>query len=66
MTRDERALLLTTARLLRATIRDMLPTANGLQDIEDLSDALAPFDPMQVPAVNECERPRAGKPKDFA
>ena len=44
MTDDQQALLLTTARILRATIRDMLPTANGLADIDDLNEALRPFD----------------------
>ncbi len=44
MTPDEQALLLTVARILRATIQDMQPTAMGRADIDDLNDALQPFD----------------------
>jgi hypothetical protein len=41
--RDELTLLLTTARLLRATLVDFFPSQ--VADIEDLSVALAPFGP---------------------
>lgn len=45
MTRDESALLLTTARILRAHLRDCVPiNQDQMQDIKDLNEALRPFD----------------------
>jgi hypothetical protein len=44
MTRAEMALLLTVANVLRGTIQDMLPTANGYDDLRRLDEALAPFE----------------------
>ena len=44
MTQQEFELLLTTARILRATLRDMLPTEDRLLDVADLDDALRHWD----------------------
>ena len=44
MTFDEKALLLTVARTMRAKIRDEI-YAEQAADLEALNEALAPFDP---------------------
>lgn len=57
MTEKHEALILTTARILRATINDMQPTASGARDMEDLSEVLAPFDPVGVAPDTMGEKP---------
>ena len=53
MTDDERGLLLTVARVLRAYIR--MPVALD-DDIAALSEALAPFDGIPGDPINEEEQ----------
>jgi hypothetical protein len=46
MTPEERTLLLTTARVMRAQLRSLQHlTKEDMDDIAALTDALAPFDP---------------------
>lgn len=54
----EQQLLLTVARVLRATLREMAPNAERTacpvgDDIAALNEALAPFDPVKAEPVNE-------------
>lgn len=55
MTPDERNLLLTTARVLRAIIKESIfdPSGNNKDDFEQMKDALTPFDCTHAEPVNE-------------
>jgi len=45
VTEDQQGLLLTTARILRAHLRDCVPVSRDqMQDIQDLNRALRPFE----------------------
>jgi hypothetical protein len=45
MSKEEQELLLTTARILRAHLRDCVPISRDqMQDIQDLNHALRPFE----------------------
>lgn len=52
MTNEQFELLLTTARILRAKVRDEI-YAEQSADLLALNEALAPFDPKPGPAINE-------------
>lgn len=52
---DERKLLLTVARILRARLPE-LAIAYQEDDLVALNEALAPFDPKDTPAVNQKSR----------
>ena len=49
---DEKTLLLTVARILRARIFDMAPAYRD-DDLAALNEALAPFDPIKAEPINE-------------
>jgi hypothetical protein len=55
MTEDERTLLLTVARILRARIPEFAPSYQD-DDLAALREALAPFDPSDAEPVNEESR----------
>lgn len=61
MTANERALLLTVARLFRARISGGNPNARLLlradaEDLADLNEALRPFDPLPGAPINQASR----------
>ena len=54
MTRFERELLLTVARVLRCHLNETSSLPREIsEDIVDLDLALKPFDPVDSPSVNE-------------
>lgn len=55
MTKDEKALLLTVARICLARIKEEQndPSGNNEQDYYDLLDALRPFGALRTGPVNE-------------
>lgn len=59
MTPEEKTLLLTVARILRARLPE-LAVAYQDDDLAALNEALAPFDPSDAPPVNEATDP--GRP----
>jgi hypothetical protein len=54
MSDQEKSLLLTVARILRARLAAPTTSEDHNQDLRDLSDALAPFGPLSDVAINEC------------
>ena len=53
MNSDEKILLLTVARVLRALMRDTFSTNDQLEDLHELNAALAPFDPTLGEVINQ-------------
>jgi len=56
MTREQEALLLTVARLLRAALKEDINVdfyADRAGDIAALDEVLAPFQPSAAPPINE-------------
>ncbi len=52
MDQNEKALLLTVARILRARLPEMASSYQK-EDLMALNRALTPFDPVDAPPVNE-------------
>lgn len=57
MTNDERNLLLTTARILRARIKESIfdPSGNNADDFVQMNEALLPFDGTGDEPVNQAD-----------
>ena len=53
MTDDERGLLLTVARILRARLADPGGIAYDDDDLHAIKEAMKPFDPLDAEPVNE-------------
>lgn len=51
---DLKRLVLTTARVLRAHIKESLGTYSD-EDVAALNEALAPYDPVKAELVNEAD-----------
>lgn len=56
MRKEELELLLTTARILRAVLREE-SVVDCYNDVVLLTDALKPFDGIEAEPVNECKAP---------